>query len=123
MKTNISILLTLLLFSECRSQESFVCRSQESFVELKGGYDSLYKAIKHETLLPDSCGQTGKVFVDFVISELGNTKEASVVKGICPTADSIALNIVKRLKYTPAKRNGLPISVKQFLPIYFTKKE
>lgn len=99
------------------------CKSQESNVQLKGGYDSLYKAIKHKTILPNLCGQSGRVFVDFVITELGDTKRASIAKGLCPTADSIALDIVKNLKYIPAKRNGISVAIKQSLPIYFTKEE
>ena len=38
----------------------FECKSQDSYVQLIGGYDSLYKAIRHETVLPNSCKQSGK---------------------------------------------------------------
>ena len=97
--------------------------SQDSYAYLKGGYDSLYKAIKSETILPDSCGQTGKVFVIFYFTESGTTRDAKIAKGICPEADSIALTIVKRLNYIPAKRSGKNIVITQQLPIYFTMEE
>lgn len=107
------VLFGLLLVSECKSQNTNAV--------LKGGTDSLYRVIKYETILPIDCKQSGKVFIDYVITKSGEVREVSVAKGLCPVADSIAVNIVKRLKYIPAKSQGKSVAARKSIPIYFTK--
>jgi len=115
MKLLMTIAISLLSITESLSQDSYA--------QLIGGRDSLYTAIKKETILPDACSEAGKVFVVFEISEIGTTREATIAKGICPEADSIALTIVRRLNYIPAKRDGENIAIRQQVPIYFNREE
>lgn len=88
------------------------CSSQNypySQAELIGGYDSLYKKLKTDHARLTSCGTKGRVYVTFEVMGNGTIKNCRVVKGICPKADSIAVNIVRTLAYTPAQKNGVPI--------------
>lgn len=98
---------------------SVSCNAQERNARLIGGLDSLFQAIKHETILSNSCSNSGNVFVEYRITTSGTTEDIEVVKGICQEADSIAINIIARLKYIPAVRNGNTISIKQTLRIPF----
>jgi len=97
--------------------------SQDSYVQLVGGYDSLYTAIKKETMLTDTSCKAGKVFVQFDVNILGKTENVQIQKGICPYADSVAKKIVERLNYIPASRYGELIKTTKFIPIFFTREE
>lgn len=110
------ILLSLFLVSECKSQNI------SNNAILRGSIDSLYRAINSETILPIECKQSGKVFIDYLITESGEIHDVSVAKGLCPVADSIAINIVKRLKYIPAKSQGKPVPARKSIPIYFKRE-
>ncbi|MEM6737769.1 MAG: TonB family protein [Bacteroidota bacterium] len=96
--------------------------AQEKNAKLIGGYDNLFKSISRETFLPKNCDVDGRVFVRFTISEDGSTNDVSLAKGLCPEADSIALVIVKRLKYSPSEKGGKAIAIKQLLRVPFKKE-
>ena len=109
-----------LVFNNCQSQD---IKHFSQDAKLIGGIDSLYKAIKYETTLKGNCKSHGKVYIDYMISESGAVDKVILAKGLCPIADSIALSIVKRLKYIPAQKNGAPIVARKSIPIYFKIEE
>ncbi|MEM6737772.1 MAG: energy transducer TonB [Bacteroidota bacterium] len=87
--------------------------------EFIGGYDSLFKALQSQSNMINTCERKGKVYLDFNVNELGETGDIQIARGLCPKADSIAFEVVKKLKYKPAVRNGQQIVVRKSLPIYF----
>ncbi len=117
MKTFLSLFLfSFIILTQCTAQNG----SNKYFQEpsLIGGLDSLYRSMKIENAHINTCGKKGKVFVTYDISVSGKVINALIAKGLCPMADSLALNIVRKLLYKPAIENGNPIkSVKTiFIP-------
>ncbi|MEO0555733.1 MAG: energy transducer TonB [Bacteroidota bacterium] len=106
----------------CRGQ-SKAYLDYETAPELLGGYDSLYNAIKPLTIIKSSCPNEGRVFVTFLLSKEAKISKVKVAKGLCPKEDSIAIEIVKSLKYSPAKYKGKPIETMRSIPIHFNKEE
>lgn len=117
MKYFIIVSMTLFIaFSNCQSQDK---KHFSQDAELIGGMDSLYRAIKSETILKGNC-KPGKVHIDYMIDKSGAVDKVILAKKLCPYADSIALNIVERLKFRPAKKNGKPAEARKSIPIYFS---
>jgi outer membrane biosynthesis protein TonB len=71
-----------------------------------------------ETLVVPANTEEGRVFVRFVVTELGAVSEPSIVKGIGPTSDAAVLAAVKRLPaFIPGRQNSRPVRVELLLPI------
>ncbi|MEM6737768.1 MAG: TonB family protein [Bacteroidota bacterium] len=107
-----------------------LCRSQDSpskWVDpetppiLFGSVDSLKQVIRNLTTLTKDL-DIGKVFVQFEVDTLGRVRNPNVIKGLGFEADSIALNIVRTLKFHPAEYNNKKIEVKRVFPIEFVHK-
>lgn len=113
-------LLILAIFSNCTAQDN---TGYTKDAVLIGGLDSLLRASAIETSKRKECNLFGRVHIDYVVTELGSTSKIKVAKGLCAEADSIAIGIVKRMKYIPASRNGMPIRVGKSMPIYFKKED
>ena len=121
MKNYVFLLILTLFSSEGIGQDNMYINYDRA-PQLLGGYDSLFKAIKVETILPTGCTAEGKVFVMYTISETGDVSDIEISKGLCSEADTIAVNIVARFKYRPAEYNQKVMSIIQTLAIPFFKK-
>jgi|WetSurMetagenome_2_1015567.scaffolds.fasta_scaffold271884_2 periplasmic protein TonB len=62
----------------------------------------------------------GVVWVSFIVEKDGSLSTIKVMNGIGATCDNEVINVVKKMpKWTPAKRNGLPVRFILKMPIRF----
>ncbi len=88
-----------------------------------GGMQAFYKYIQSNLKYPmdaiDSKVQ-GKVFVEFLIDEMGNTALPSITVGLSESCDKEALRLLNASpKWNPGKQNGKAVIVRMVLPITF----
>lgn len=128
------IISGLLLFvSSCKENDMDAVRAEKDgfwgcniiFAELVTNYDSLILANRAQLTLPANCNMEGKLFVQFVIDEKGNTGEFKIIsRGLdnCPAVDSAAINVVKLLKFNPATDRDKPVATRRIIPVPFFKE-
>lgn len=91
-----------------------------------GGESGMNAFIVKNTRYPKKAkkkGQTGKVYLQFVIEIDGTTSEHKVIRGIEPSygLNEEALRVVSLLSgYTPANQNGHPVRFLMTIPLSFT---
>lgn len=93
----------------------------ENMPELIGGLEGLQKRISYPPFAKKA-GVEGRVFVQFVVDEQGNVRDAVVLRGIGAGCDEEALKAVNSAKFKPGKQRGKPVRVKMSLPITFKLK-
>ncbi|MTI38167.1 energy transducer TonB [Fulvivirga lutimaris] len=95
----------------------------EDMPEPDGGIAGFYKYVQKNLKYPPAprrMGIEGKVFVQFVIDEKGELVEFEILKGIHKDCDNEVLRIMNKApKWKPGKQRGVPVRVKQVLPIEF----
>ncbi len=65
----------------------------------------------------------GTVYVNFIIDEVGNVMNPSIVRDIGAGCGAVALSVINAMpKWEPAKHKGEPVKVKLNLPINFNLK-
>lgn len=89
--------------------------------EIVGGLESLLKNI-HYTEIARRAQIEGRVTIGFVVNKSGDVEDAKVLKGISGELDLIALNAVKKAKFTPGLQRGKPVKVSMVIPIQFKLK-
>lgn len=88
-----------------------------------GGEDARKKFIK-EHFNYSNIGQNvkieGVVWISFIVEKDGSLSAIKVLNGIGAACDGEVINVVKQMpKWTPGKRNGLPVRVILKMPIRF----
>lgn len=87
------------------------------------GFDSLNAYLRRQLTYPQKIAAQnieGTVVISFVISKNGAVSEVTVVKGIQPTLDSIAIEAVKAMPaWDPAQSNGTPVDSRHTIPLEF----
>lgn len=95
----------------------------EEMPSFKSGLDEMMKYIQTNLKYPPDAMQhsaEGKVLITFTINSLGKIENAYVSKGIHPSLDYPALQVVTNMPdWIPGKRDGVPVSVKYTIPINF----
>lgn len=86
-----------------------------------GGLEAIQSKI-HYTDLALKADIQGKVIVLAIIDKNGNVIDARIAKSLFPQLDEIALNAVKKTKFTPGKQRGKPVKVQMTIPITFKLK-
>jgi len=94
----------------------------EEMPSFPGGEEELYNFIANNiNELARKAGISGKVLIEFIVSEDGKIIEPKVVKGIGYGCNEEAIRIIKLMpKWIPGKQDGKPIKVKLILPIIFS---
>jgi periplasmic protein TonB len=91
--------------------------------EYKGGQEALFQFVKDNIVYPEEAkknGVQGKVFVSFVIDEVGAVIDSKITRGIDPVLDKEALRVVKQMSdWNPGKKDRKPVKVSMTLPIMF----
>jgi protein TonB len=64
-------------------------------------------------------GATGLVTVTFTVDDKGNVQDPSVVKSSHHELDESALAAIKKWRFKPAKKDGVPVAIKVTIPIKF----
>jgi periplasmic protein TonB len=68
-------------------------------------------------------GVTGVVTVSFEVDEQGMVQNAAVMKSTNAGFDQAALDAIKKWKFKPGKRDGVPAKMKLAIPLQFTLNE
>ena len=90
----------------------------ERMPELKGGLAGLQKNITYPKMA-QKAGIEGRVYVQFIVDENGNVQNPRVTRGIGAGCDEVALNAVRKAKFTPGFQRGKPVRVQYSLPVIF----
>ncbi|MEQ8475157.1 TonB family protein [Fulvivirga sp.] len=90
----------------------------------KGGYEAFYKWLGSELKYPQQArklGVQGKVYVQFIVNEIGEITEVTAVKGIGAGCDQAAVDAVSAsFNWSAPKQNGKAVKQRIILPITFS---
>ncbi|MEZ5107204.1 MAG: energy transducer TonB [Draconibacterium sp.] len=107
---------------EIEKEEEIFIRVEE-MPEFPGGDISLQRYIANAIKYPivaQEIGIQGKVFVSFVIDELGKITDVSIVRGVDSSLYNEALRVIRSLpKWKPGKQGGKAVKVRCYVPINF----
>lgn len=126
MRNNGYYVVLLLLFILVGTSENLFAQQQQdpylAFAEQMpqpiGGMEAIYKNIHY----PETAREAhleGKVYLLLYINENGTIDKMTVIKGIGLGCDKAAEDGVGKVKFTPAKNNGVAVKVKLSLAITF----
>jgi TonB family protein len=91
--------------------------------EFEGGSNELNKFIGQNMKYPATAARAnveGKVFIQFDISETGETSNIEILKGIGFGCDEEAVRVVSIMpKWKPGRQSGKPVAVRFYLPVSF----
>lgn len=91
--------------------------------EYPGGLTAFYNFISANIKLPDTKGQTGKVFVTFVVEKDGELADIKVLRDIgFGTGDAVVKVLRQCRKWIPGEKNGNKVRVLYSLPIQINNK-
>lgn len=114
-------------YAENLKTEEKVFMIVEKQPEYPGGYDALKKFIHENLKYPKSsvdAGNSGTVYVSFIINADGGVTDATVLRGIDPAADAEALRVIKMSPaWIPGTQNGKAVRVRFNIPIRFDVNE
>jgi protein TonB len=68
-------------------------------------------------------GITGIVSVSFEVDEQGNVQDAAVQKSSNSKFDQAALEAIKKWKFKPGRKDGVPVKMKVAIPLQFNVNE
>ena len=133
MKKLLFILLFILPFNGFSQQNSEKDSTNERIytsVEVQpvfpGGEDEMYKYLAKNIKYPKKERRKniqGRVFITFVVTEVGEIKDARVLRGVSKAIDEEALRVINSMpKWKPGTQNGTPVNVQFNIPINFTLK-
>lgn len=83
-----------------------------------GGLESIMKKIYYPEIAQKTKTE-GKVYVLIYISENGDVDEVKLVKGIGMGCDDVAMNAIKKTKFTPGMDKGVAVKSKMSLALTF----
>lgn len=101
--------------------ESEYLTSAEEMPKPIGGMNEIAKNV----IYPEEAkknGIEGKVFLNVFINEEGNVEKLVVLKSSHPALDSAAIEAVSKVKFTPGKKDGIPVKTQVAIPIKFQLK-
>jgi periplasmic protein TonB len=125
---NILFILLLICHSLCVFCQNTVTQLElfgqpEELPQFQGGDKALYKFIADNLKYPTNWPKdsiSGKVYVGFTIDTSGNILHPKILRGLNPTLDTIAIEIIRAMpKWYPARNRNRPVSMQSFLPIKF----
>ena len=91
--------------------------------EVIGGTEALKNAFEYPKLIfNQGFAINGRSVAEFYIETDGTPKEVKIVQSLGPAFDQAMEVGISKLKFTPALVDGIPISVKYKLPIYFQRQ-
>ncbi|MBL3654719.1 energy transducer TonB [Fulvivirga sediminis] len=93
-----------------------------------GGESALYEFINKRLRYPGQArriGVEGTVYLSFVVDKDGNMVDIQIAKGIGAGCDEEVLRIFEKNspKWNPGKQRGVPVKVKQVIPVKFVLGE
>ncbi len=99
----------------------------EQMPEFPGGMKALLRFIGNNTKYPALAREQniqGKVYVRFVVTNLGKVEQVSVARSVDPLLDKEAIRVVKKLPtWKPGRQRGKAVSVWYTVPINYTLQQ
>ena len=96
----------------------------EEIPQFPGGDVALLRYIAENTTYPAEAKEKniqGRVIIRFIVNADGTVGNSSVIKGVDPLLDSVALRVVNSLpSFTPGRQGGVPVAVWYMVPITFS---
>jgi TonB family protein len=108
-----------------KSQQDLDFRGKmpDSPPEFPGGDLARYKYMSEKIIYPADAikeGIEGKVYIKFIIDERGKVINPKVIKGVHPSLDKVALDVVSSMPdWKPGMKSGKSIDSEMTLPISF----
>ncbi|WP_163325158.1 energy transducer TonB [Draconibacterium mangrovi] len=120
----LGLMLTMSVFAQEDNKEKGVFQVVDDMPEYPGGEEALRNDIASLVKYPVAAkenGIQGKVYITFVVSELGKIEGAKVARGVDPSLDKEALRVMNALNKTwkPGKQKGVAVKVSYTVPINF----
>jgi len=88
-----------------------------------GGETALFQYISDSLKYPQEAiesGITGIVVTSFIIGESGLVESVKVEKGIDPSCDKAAIDVIEKMSnWIPASKDGRAVKVQYMMPIQF----
>lgn len=95
----------------------------EDMPEFPGGNRELQKWLARNVVYPQIAsenGITGRVYVGFIVNELGDIEDVKVTRGVDQSLDQEAVRVIKKMpRWKPGKQRGKPVKVSYTVPINF----
>ncbi len=95
----------------------------EEMPQFPGGEAAMRQYIRTNLQYPKKAKNKniqGKVYLNFTVSSTGKVKDVKVAQSLDKELDAEAVRIIESMPlWTPGKQNGIPVAVKQYLPIEF----
>ena len=86
-----------------------------------GGMEGMARTIIGNLHYPQGQTQSGKVFINFVVTKEGAIRDVKILKSLGEPFDAEALRVVRLLdKWTPGAQNNRPVDVGYTVPITFS---
>lgn len=105
-------------------EEVMLFAAVEEKPEFPGGEKKFYEYLGKNMNYPEmdkEAGNSGRVFVEFLIDKDGSIAEVKVLRGVSPGLDKEAARVIKAMpKWNPGKQNGRPVKVRYVIPVNFT---
>jgi len=110
--------------SETKTKDEDVFKIVEVMPVFPGGKNGLRNFISDNTKYPEEArknGESGKVYVMFVVTSEGAVENAKVIRGVSESLDKEALRVVESIPATwePGKEKGRSVAVQFTVPINF----
>jgi len=86
-------------------------------------------AVPVRTVAPDypyelkKAGISGVVSIQFEVDEQGNVQDPVIQKSSNREFEQPAINAVKRWKFKPARKDGVPVKMKVAIPLQFNLED
>lgn len=101
-------------------------RVVEKMPEPVGGYAGFYNTLKKNMKYPKAAERSavsGKVFIEFTVTETGALENIKILKGIGYGCDEEAKRVLALTKWNPGKQRGRPVKVRMAQQIVFALNE
>ena len=100
--------------------------SVESKPEFTGGAGAMMQYIANNVNYPKEAVEkeiSGKVFVQFIISEEGKITTPAIIKSVHPLLDKEAITVIKNMpNWSPGMQRGQKVKVRYTIPVNFKLK-
>ena len=99
----------------------------EDMPEFPGGIKKMMEYIGENIVYPRQAAKDsiqGRVIVEFTVNTDGAIVDPRIVRGVEPSLDEVALNVVQNMpKWKPGKQGGKEVRVRYTLPVTFRLKQ
>ncbi|MCB9189986.1 MAG: energy transducer TonB [Flavobacteriales bacterium] len=92
--------------------------------EFPGGMAKMYEYLGSSIIYPKKAAKkniTGKVYVQFVVTQTGEITEVEILKGAHPLLDEESIRVISAMpNWKPGEQRGKKVRVRYTIPINYT---